>query len=139
MSKNKKNKEYDNFKQNLETVKSESLKQFDNKIFVFSTGFFALSLILLNLFNLDFKELECIYILYFIWIVNTFVILLNTATHLLMYFLHSKTINEINLDTYSNQKAKKRNRIALTVNIVLLSLMVFIILLYIIFIIINKV
>lgn len=125
------------FRNNLENVKSESLKLFDNKIFVYSTGFFALTLILLNLFGLRFEIIVAKPLLYTVWIINTLIILLNTSTHLLMYTLHDKTINEIDSGNYSRDNAIKRNKLAMIINKSLLLAVLTITLLYIIFLIIN--
>lgn len=125
------------FKENIEIIKHESLKSFDQKIFVFSTGFFALSILLINTLSLNFSELCFKSILYTAWILNSLVVFTNTATHLFTYCQHSKTLKEIGRNKYSRMKAQKRNIIAVYTNLVLLLMMFVIIILYIIFLSIN--
>lgn len=125
------------YSKELRVLIDKSHDSFEKQLNYISAGALGLSMIVVEKIVKDLNKTACNSLLIISWCFLGATLISNMISHVFTSRLHSKTIQEIDLDSYSQTNATSRNKIINNWNFVSIGLLLLGILLQMIFITIN--
>lgn len=98
-----------NYKKELLNLLEKSSDNFEKQLNYISAGGIGVSMIIVEKVIKDLANSKCKATIILSWIFLTLTLVSNLISHIYTFSVHSKTIQEIDLEQYSYDQAKKRN------------------------------
>lgn len=98
-----------NYKKELLNLLEKSSDNFEKQINYIAAGAIGISMIVVEKVIKDLANSTCKAILILSWIFLTLTLVSNLISHIYTFSVHSKTIEEIDLEQYDYNQAKRRN------------------------------
>ena len=126
-----------NYKQELLSLLEKSSDNFEKQLNYISAGAIGISMIIVEKIIKDLSNSKCKATIMLSWIFLTITLVSNLISHIYTFSVHSKTIQDIDLEQYNFKIAKRRNDTLKTWNITSAIMLVLGIIFFIIFVSLN--
>lgn len=98
-----------NYKKELLNLLEKSSDNFEKQLNYISAGGIGVSMIIVEKVIKDLANSKCKVTIILSWIFLTLTLVSNLVSHIYTFSVHSKTIEEIDLEQYNYDQAKRRN------------------------------
>lgn len=98
-----------NYKKELLNLLEKSSDNFEKQLNYISAGAIGITMIIVDKVIIDLANSNCKVTLILSWVLLTMTLISNLVSHIYTFSVHSKTLEEIDLEEYNYDQAKKRN------------------------------
>jgi hypothetical protein len=98
-----------NYKTELLSLLEKSGDNFEKQLNYISAGAIGVSMIVVEKIIKDLTNSSCKSLIIISWVFLTLTLISNLVSHIYTFSVHSKTIEEIDLEQYNYTQAKRRN------------------------------